>query len=72
MRGQREIAHLAFLIGVSCNMPKKWASGTTFYCTILGVGLSLPIERVRAKVTSSGAALKGPSLAPACEAGEDR
>jgi hypothetical protein len=54
--------------GVSCNMPNKWTSGTTFYCTILGMGLSIPIERVRAKVTSTGAALKGPSLAPACEA----
>lgn len=54
--------------GVSCNMPNKWTSGTTFYCTVLGMGLSIPIERVRAKVTSTGAALKGPSLAPACEA----
>ena len=37
--------------GISCAMPQKWTTGTTFYCSVPGVLLQGAPARVRAVVT---------------------
>ena len=55
--------------GISCAMPQKWTTGTTFFCSVPGVDLQGAPARVRAVVTSSAVTLALPlKIAQQCDA----